>query len=322
MNAKFLKTLSDTQNPLMAEKELLECLVVKHMFENKNVRRHCVLAGSMSLTAAQRPGKAQNDQSNTHKNFLRLSNDIDFAITDFQELSPNRTKNNLNDFKDHFKNSVFMMKSHIDNMVKPIGKFDIYTDREVRDKSQNGRKYSYPEIHLYYQSQLNNQHFGHINLEFMPRHYNTDVIEYRAIVPYSLQNPISEPVVPTVCPTQTFWDKCYALHTISTMGIMRPGLAHHYYDVACIYDTMDLSNATKYLNSIVQYQQIYTTRKQDTGLSVEQLRLVPSPDVSAELSKDYQSIQNTFIKTPESWESIIKTIQIINNKLVNHGHQK
>lgn len=311
MDKDDLTILLNAKKPLRAEKDLMECLILQNLFSDTDLRDNCILTGSGSITKSYNIGN-------------RISKDIDLAWGDFDELSRTRSVKELNDFKDDFKEFVFeKMKYKIAEVVQPLGKFEILTDRDLRKKSvkyrlETGRRSS-PELHLYYKSALGHRYTGHIAIEFIPRHYADEVIDLRCITPSAFDGKMVIQNIPTVHYSQTFWDKCYALHVISQLGAIRPGLAHHYYDVSCMSNFVNILHSTQCLTDVVVYQGVYTTRNVFQPSSVCEIQLVPNEKTIQELKQDYKTIRNSFKGPQEAWENVIGNIKALNNKIRHIG---
>lgn len=299
------------KNPIMAEKDYLECVILDMLFSDSFFKNNFIFAGGGTITKIYKIGN-------------RIGQDVDLVYTDFEDLPTNRGTNKLKKFKDKFNNFVFNdLNTKVNQTMKEIGDFTILTDKQVRASQIVKQGGTQPILYVYYSSNLNPNIEKCINIEFIPRHYDKNAIDYGYVIPYSLGT-LMPVKIPTVHYSQTFWDKIYALHTIQQIGAMRPGLAHHYYDVANLVPCVKLNQTQNMFKSIEKYQQIYTTRKMATVESVSDLNLMPCNADLCKLSADYQNMSNRFIGRMDSWSNIMITLNMVNKTLqeLNNGEER
>ena len=290
------------KNPIMAEKDYLECVILDRLFNEPFFNKNFVFTGGGTITKVYKIG-------------TRIGQDIDLAFTDFEDLQENRGTKKLNNFKDKFNNFVFNdLNKEVTKVMKSIGHFTIMTDRQMRASQPVKIGRALPTLYCLYSSNLNPRIEKCIDIEFIPRHYAPETIEYRAVVPYSIGAPTSMEI-PTVHYAQTFWDKVYALYTIHQIGVMRPGLAQHYYDVANLAPCVKLDQTKDMFQSIEKYQKTYTTRKIASPERICDLELLPAEEDLSKLSTDYSNMSNRFIGRQESWQNIICALQTLNKNI-------
>ena len=287
-------------NPLLAEKDYLECMILDRLFDEPYVKSNFIFAGGGTITKIYHLGN-------------RIGQDIDLALTNFNEDPANHSQ--LHRFRVKFTKFVFTdLNMKIQSTLKQIGDFSIITDRQLRAQNNIKTGCASPTLHVSYISDLNPQFVGCISIEFIPRHYNSDSIKHGFCKPYATNFEMNTDI-PAVHYAQTFWDKVYALHTIHEIGVMRPGLAHHYYDVANLSTKVDLNKTQNMFTSIAKYQQQYTTRKLPPLTSITNVHLMPSVPDMKKLSVDYGNLTNRFIGTMEPWVRILVTINKINKNI-------
>jgi len=299
------------KNPIMAEKDYLECVILDRLFSDSFFKNNFIFAGGGTITKIYKIGN-------------RIGQDVDLVYTDFEDLPLDRGTKKLNNFKDKFNNFVFNdLNTKVNQTMKEIGDFTILTDRQVRASQIVKQGRAQPTLYVYYSSNLNPNIEKCINIEFIPRHYDAISLDQGYVIPYSLGT-LMPVKIPTVHYSQTFWDKIYALHTIHQIGAMRPGLAHHYYDVANLVPCVKLKQTKNMFKSVEKYQQTYTTRKMPLVQSISGLDLMPSTQDLQKLSTDYQNMSGRFIGRMDSWANIITILNMINKtiKQLNNGDER
>lgn len=290
------------KNPIMAEKDYLECVILDRVFNDSFFTKNFVFAGGGTITKVYKIGN-------------RIGQDIDLAYTDFEDLPEAHGTRVLNKFKKKFNDFVFNdLKDKACNVMKDIGKFTIVTDSQIRASQPVKQGRAQPTLHILYSSNLNSSTEKCIDLEFIPRHYASESVDFRSVVPYSLGTPTSKEI-PTVNYAQTFWDKIYALHIIHQIGLMRPGLAHHYYDVANLAPCINLEKTQHMFKDIEKYQQTYTTRHITSPEHISDIDLMPKPEDLPLLEQDYANMQNRFISRSETWSNIMTSLIALNKKI-------
>ena len=290
------------KNPIMAEKDYLECVILDRLFNESFFSKNFVFSGGGTITKVYKIG-------------TRIGQDIDLAFTDFEDLPETRSTRKLNNFKDKCNDFVFNdLTAEVTKVVKSIGHFTIMTDRQIRASKPVKIGRALPTLYCIYSSNLNPKTEKCIDIEFIPRHYESENIEYRAVIPYSLGTPTSTEI-PTIHYSQTFWDKVYALYTIHQIGVMRPGLAQHYYDVANLAPCVKLNQSQNMFKSIEKYQKTYTTRKIASPDNMQNIDLMPPECDLQKLSDDYSNMSNRFIGRQESWQNIMYTLQMLNKNI-------
>jgi hypothetical protein len=299
----LLDSFKSAQNPQLAEKDYLECMILDRLFEEPYFKENFVFAGGGTITKIYRMGN-------------RIGQDIDLALMNFEE-NP-QSNNQLKKFRTKFTKFVFEdLNIKVQATIKHIGNFEVITDVEQRIKTTGQQNIGVPSptLHLSYYSELNPHIKGTISIEFIPRHYDSAEIYNKPVTPYSTGSIMTNDV-PTVHYAQTFWDKVYALHTIHQIGLMRPGLSNHYYDVASLSKNVNLDETQHMLFSIAEYQKQFTTRKLAPLQSVTDVKLMPNctSDMKS-LSVDYQTLRGRFIGAAEPWPRVLMTINKLNKNL-------
>lgn len=290
------------KNPIMAEKDYLECVILDRLFDEPFFKKNFIFAGGGTITKIYKIGS-------------RIGQDIDLAFTDFEDLPETRGSKKLNNFKDKFVDCVFNdFNKEVTKVVNTIGHFTIITDRQLRASQTIKQGRALPILYCSYSSNLNPKIEKCINIEFIPRHYDSETVEYHSVTPYSLGTP-STTEIPTVHYAQTFWDKIYALYTIRQLGVMRPGLAHHYYDVANLAPCVKLNQTQNMFKAIEKYQQLYTTRKMTSPERICDLEILPTENDLQTLASEYSNMSNRFIGRQETWNNILCTLQTLNKNI-------
>ena len=300
---RYIKdSFKSANNPLLAEKDYLECLILDKLFTDPYFKDSFVFAGGGTITKIYKMGN-------------RIGQDIDLALVDFNDDPKNSSQ--LHRFRTRFTKFVFNdLNTRVSATLKQIGDFKIITDHEYRAQQDIHFGAASPTLHILYQSEFNQN--GDINIEFIPRHYDTDTIQHKAVTPYSTGETMTSDV-PSVHYAQTFWDKIYALHTIHEIGVMRPGLSNHYYDVANLSKSVNLGETQNMLLSVAEYQQTFTTRKMTPLTSVHDVKLLPSAPDMKRLSIDYQHLRGRFINNMEPWPRVLMTINRLNKNIKTLG---
>ncbi|MDR0741688.1 MAG: nucleotidyl transferase AbiEii/AbiGii toxin family protein [Rickettsiales bacterium] len=301
ISVESYKTLKQSKMPRLAEKDLLECLILDRLFANQYIAENFVFSGGSSI-------------SKSHGLIRRFNEDIDLACSDFDDIPKRRPQNQLTKFKKNFKKFVFdVIKPKINHLINQDQQFMIATDQDWKALS-NTECFTYPMLHLFYKSEFS-EDMGHLYIEIIPRKYDDSLVSCKQVIPYSTKEKIGN--IPTVSCEQTFWDKIHAIH--SNAKTEKPNCEHlfsrHYYDVAKLSETTDLDKSKKLLFNIVKYQQTYTTRKIEWLESFKNINLIPNDSVLEKLEDDYKKLQKTFLEPPESWAGIIQTLRHLNQNL-------
>jgi len=289
------------KSPLLAEKDYLECLILDNLFSDPYFKDNFVFAGGGTITKIYQLGN-------------RIGQDIDLALTEFDTNPQNSSQ--LHRFRTRFTKFVFNdLNIKITGTLSEIGEFSIITDAQYRAQNHITTGCASPTLHVIYSSQINPTIKGDINIEFIPRHYSPESIQHGPATPYSTGIQMTQDI-PAVHYAQTFWDKVFALHTIHEIGVMRPGLANHYSDVANLSKSVNLDTTQDMLMSIADYQRQFTTRKMTPLKSFRDVKLLPSVPDMKRLSIDYQQMQNRFIGDKvESWPRVLITINRLNRNI-------
>lgn len=309
ISSENIDVFRNQQNPLLAEKDYLECVILNRIFEDSFFKDNFIFTGSGTI-------------NKTYKISARFSQDIDLAFCDFEDLPDTRSSAKLKRFKIKFNKFVFEdLKQRITKIVKDIDDFTIVTDKQIQlTQSISNHRLAAPALYMFYYSDVKPNTPMCINLQFMPRHYQSEIIEYHTITPYALNKPTTQKI-PTVHFAQTFWDKIYALHIVHQIGVMRTGLSTHYYDVVNLAPNVKMNRTKQLFKSVEKYQTIYTTRNivpLDTLCDVD---LMPKSNDLPILQKDYSDVSNSFIGCPESWQSIILGLKKV-NAIIHNLNQK
>lgn len=292
------------QNPQMAEKDYLECVVLDKLFNNQYICDNFLFAGGASLSKA-------------YQLSMRVGQDIDLVCTDFEELADNHSRKQLEKFKKRFKYNVFgELKTKIGEIINKDQDFLILTDADWCGLKNSEIFLTSPTLHLMYRSDFCSN-LGHMCIEVIPRKYNSDSIESRAVVPYAIGQSIG--IIPTVRFENTFWDKIYALHSnaVSTRPHSNQFFSRHYYDVAMLSDSnrVDLAKTQYKLFEIERHQAKYTLKNLEPLETAANVQLLPDDDTLIKLGADYEQMSDRFLALRDNWQSIIKKLGSLNEKL-------
>lgn len=302
INTEHYKIFQKTNNPIMAERDYLECAILEQLFENQYIESNFKFAGGGSIT------KAYNISQ-------RIGQDIDLSCSEFEELPDDRSKKQLDRFRKTFKKFVFeVLKPKINYLVNKDQQFMLITDADWRKLENKEEFLASPSLHFIYKSQFCSG-IGHLTLEIIPRKYDAEVINYRSVVPYSIKQEMGS--IPTVRYEQTFWDKIYALHSIANMPNphISQSISRHYYDVANMSEIVDLEKTKDMLFNIARYQEKYTTKNLKKLESPKEIVLIPNDTLLSKIATDYSSMSEQFLTNPESWQNLIRKLTILNQKI-------
>jgi len=312
INTDIYDAFRRQKNPFRAEKDYLECVILNRLFEEPYFYDNFIFTGGGTVSKIYKIG-------------TRIGQDIDLAFRDFEDLPETRSTRKLTNFKIKFNDFVFDdLKPRVAKIMKDIGDFTIITDKQVLLTQTTGKRRSaLPTLYIFYDSNLMPKNPMCIDLEFIPRHYRSEVIEYHSVVPYALQTPVS-PKIPAVHFSQTFWDKVYALHVIHQKGLMRSGLSTHFYDVVNLAPSVKMNQTQHMFKSIEKYQAIYTTRDIEPVEDICKLNLMPKTEDLTELEKDYSGMSNRFTGRPESWQDVVCALREVNMRIrnLNQGDER
>jgi predicted nucleotidyltransferase component of viral defense system len=287
--------------PRLAEKDMLECLMLEKLFTDQYLIENFVFSGGASI-------------SKSYNLTQRSCADIDLTCRDFQELNE-PSKSRLKKFRADFKNFVFdVVKPKVNFIINQNQQFMIVTDRDWKALSDAGKRYSSPTLHVFYKSMFS-VGAEHLSIEIIPRRYSDEIVKYRRVIPYSTRQEIGN--IPTVALEQTFWDKISALHYNATADKPRCAshYSRHYYDVAKICEHVDLNATKDMFADTILYQQKYTSKKINWAKSVQEINLIPNKNILARLGQDYISLSELFPDTPESWNFIVCVLEQLQQKM-------
>ena len=291
-----------TNNPKMAERDYLECVVLDKLFQDDYIKSSMVFAGGGTLTKAY----SISD---------RIGQDIDLACADFQDIPDTRSKKQLANFKRNFKEFVFDdIRPRFETILGQGAGFKIMTDRDWNSLRNEHQFMSSPTLHLMHPSAFTTD-FLHICVEIIPRKYNPNITSVQTLVPYSLGGS-SFGEIPTVAYEQTFWDKVFALHSnaLARVPHFDEGFSRHYYDVATLSPFVDLSGSAHMLRDISAHQQKYTTKDLGIIQSPSSVQLLPDDSTLCKLADDYYAMSGAFSKMPETWTRIVQMLNELNQR--------
>ena len=306
LSATLYKAIQQLEKPKLAEKDILECQILKKLFEDKYIADNFAFSGGASLFKS-------------YNMIQRQGPDIDLVCNDFQELGVQRSKKQLNNFKERFKNYVFdVIKPKINSIINQNQQFMIVSDRDWKLLSQNAgggiKLPSFPTLHLLYKSEFDGT-LEHLSFEITPRKYDDVNINNQMIKPYSTGQAVAN--IPTVSYQQTFWDKIYALHTNAIIERPRSSgkFSRHYYDVSQIMPNMNLGKTQDLFINIAKYQNTYTTKQIEFPIDVQTIQLLPDEVILNKLEQDYIDMEKDFVGEHDSWTDIVKGLMQLNVKL-------
>lgn len=302
INTATYNILRRAQNPGLAEKDYIECVVLDTLFSNAYIGDNFVFAGGASL-------------SKTYQLSMRIGQDIDLVCTEFEDIPDNHSRKQLEKFKKHFKYRVFdEIKQKIGEIINPEQQFLILTDQDWRMLKNTESFMTSPTLHLMYKSEFS-PNLGHLSIEVIPRKYPEKIIAQHSVVPYSIGQSIGN--IPTVRFEQTFWDKVYALHSnaVASRPHSNQFYSRHYYDVAILYGTnnIDLPGTQSMLFDIERHQAKYTLKNIAPLGTPANVQLIPDSETLEKLGNDYDQMADKFLGARTDWAKII-------NNLASLGH--
>lgn len=304
-HSPVFKAICSMSCPIEAERDYIECKILDALFADASLADKLVFSGGATLS------KSYNMRH-------RISHDLDLVCTDFTEVPQERSRRQLQSFKNRFKEFVFdQLRAGINYAINQDLHFMITTDREWRALHSPEQGMSYPVLHVLYKSVLNNS-VGHINIEIMPRKYNPSAVSFQAVVPYALNTPTRE--IPTVAYTQTFWDKVFALHCLATGISIRTNdfYSRHYFDVAQMADRVNIGDTFHMFQDTVSYQTRYTTKDIIPVSEPSKISVIPNDTILNNLEVDYYANKTQFVNRRQpKWDSIIQKLKKFNARLTN-----
>lgn len=304
INNNTYNILRRAQNPTMAEKDYLECVVLEKLFDNGYFCDKFLFAGGATLSKA-------------YQLSMRIGQDIDLVYTGFTDLPDDHSRKQLEKFKKRFKANVFdELKAKINETINQDHDFLILTDADWIGLKNPENFLTSPTLHLMYKSEFC-ANLGHMCLEIIPRKYSDDAIECRAVVPYSIGQTMGQ--IPTVRYENTFWDKVYALHSnaMATRPHSNQFFSRHYYDVAVLSDSqkIDFTKTKDKLFEIERHQAKYTLKNLTPLGTPASVQLLPDQDTLDKLGADYTQMSDRFLALRDDWSNIVQKLQILNSKL-------
>ncbi len=303
-NSPVFKAISFMPNPLDAERDYIECQILDAIFADASLCDKLVFSGGATL-------------AKSYNLCHRISRDLDLSCTGFTDLPTDRSRGQLKKFKNRFKEFVFdQLRADMHYAINQDRRLMIVTDRDWRVLHNPEQRFSYPALHVLYQSILNNS-LNYICIEIIPRKYNASAITYHSASPYSLTMPTRE--IPTVAYEQTFWDKVFALHSVAD-GSASPDsefYSRHYFDVAQLSDKINIGDTFHLFNDTITYQTTHTTKKIAPIISTADICLIPPASTLVKLGSDYNAQRNQFLQTPPEWDAIVKKLQALKTRLNN-----
>lgn len=290
---EILDSFCLAQNPLAAERDYIECNILNQIFQFPYFCNNFVFTGGGTISKIYHMGN-------------RINQDIDLACFDFKEVAPTRSVGQLSKFKDRFKDYIFTeLKEKFETSLHDFGKFKIITDKQWRTENSGMSKHSTSTLHIQYGSMVNPKLKDIISLEFIPRHYSSDKIKYNSVVPYSVKESEISTKIPNIKFEQTFWDKIYALYSISKNVVSRDGLSRHFYDVVHIVPYVVLEETQDMFWDTVAYQNLYTTKNLENPKKISGLNIVPDDAKTQALAQDYNNNKDQYMTPIVPWEYIM-----------------
>lgn len=302
INTESYRAFLRCDNPRFAEQDWLECHLLSELFQDAYFAKNIVFTGGSTLTKSYHLS-------------TRYNHDLDLTCTDFEDIPDNRSGKALNNFRNRFKEYVFdVIRPKINYVANQNKKFMILTDRDWRVLNDSTNIPSTPSLHFLYKS-IHRPDVGYMCLEFIPRSYPASSITLCPITPYATHKTLGP--IPTLCYSQTFWDKIFALHTMSLTTEDRVPLtcSRHYYDVANIADKVDLDTTQAMFNCTQQYQMKYTHKKISPIVSMADINLIPNMTVGKKLVTDYQNVLKMYAPHLPSWKDIMHKLMILNKRI-------
>ena len=300
------KILRQAKEPEMAEKDYLECVVLDKLFNDSYMADNMLFAGGASL-------------SKSYQLSMRIGQDIDLVCTDFADIDIPDVHSNkqLEKFRKRFNAKVFTeLTQRINQIINKNQQFFILTDFDCRGFANTELFMTSPTLHLMYKSEFCSN-LGHLCIEIIPRRYPADSIQYTSVVPYSINQSLGD--IPTVRYENTFWDKVYALHSNTVAKRPKSGsfFSRHYYDVSRLYDLncVDLTKSKHMLFDIEKHQAKYTKKCIPALNSMSDIQLLPDAEALEKLGKDYVQMSNKFLCPQNDWNTIIKSLCCLNQRL-------
>lgn len=285
-----------------AERDYIECQILDTIFSDASLGDKLIFAGGATLTKS-------------YNLCHRISRDLDLSCTEFTDIPIDRTRRQLQRFKDRFKEFVFdQLRTEINYVINQDKRFMIATDREWRVLHNPEQRVSYPALHVLYKSMLN-QAFNYICIEIIPRKYSVSAISHQSATPYLI--PGSTRAIPTVAYAQTFWDKIFALHSVANDTIPRDStfFSRHYFDVAQMSDKINIDDTYHMFNDTVTYQMKYTTKNIVPVTNAADICILPRAPESTLLESDYVTHNGEFLATPPTWDGIIQKLLALKSRL-------
>lgn len=280
------------KSPFLAEKDMLECLILSELFKHPYFAKNVVFVGGSSLSKSY--GFTQ-----------RVGSDIDLVFHNLPLLPYDRSRNQLKTYNKNFRKFVFDDIQRLTcSIINKDRQFLIINDRDLNTMNRRYDVESTPTLHIFYESKFQ---FGpgKISLEMGPRKYPENVMHNCPVTPYSTKKTLA--YIPTVICEQTFWDKINALHM--NAFIENPYCARsysrHYYDVANMAGAVNLFYTHHLLNNTIKYQQVYTFRKNYTTDYSEGVTLIPNDNVLEQLGQDYVNMSDKFTISQKTWEGVV-----------------
>lgn len=302
LNNTTYNILRKTQNPELAEKDYLECVVLDKLFNNAYFCDNFVFGGGASLLKS-------------YQLSMRTGQDLDLICMDFDELSDDHSRKQLEKFKKGFKLNVFgNIKVKIGEIINKNKEFLIMTDADWCGLKNMEMFLTSPTLHLMYRSNFGSN-LGHMCIEIIPRKYSGSDIEARAVIPYSLKQPVGN--VPTIKYENTFWDKVYALHSnaVSAHQHTNQFFSRHYYDVATLASVVDIKQTKNKLFEIEKYQAKYTLKNITPLESTASVQLLPDEDAMQKLGADFTEMSDRFVCEHDDWKTVTRKLHMFGKKL-------
>ncbi|UUD36578.1 nucleotidyl transferase AbiEii/AbiGii toxin family protein [Mycoplasmopsis citelli] len=299
------------------EKDLWVCIVLKYLFNDFKYKDYLVFKGGTSLSKA-------------HNLIKRFSEDIDLSM-DIRvlgypdgELNKSKSNSQLKKFNKNIKeeNFKFLKEEVLPILQHDLGK--IFKDKEIKLYIEESDPYTicfdYPKKFPVRSSILKI-----IKLE-MGRLADPEPASQKEIKPYIFEtfpNVAWEKIfVKTVEPIRIFYEKATILHRIANRysQIYPDRYARHYYDLYKMLQT-DLEEQSlqnlDLLDSVIEFKKKYyptNTAKYDLIYEAK-LKLVPSQEAIDFFKNDYKNMNEMFFEDIVSFDEIIKTLQIHEDKL-------
>ena len=307
--------------PQLIEKDFWVCWILKILFSLPSAGNHLTFKGGTSLSKCYNVIKrfSEDVDVSIERSFLASQESIEPGNTQSGKENKRRLERLKQACQEKIVNIIMPeLRNKIDSHISVLGKWEVEMD--PYDKDKQTILFKYPNT---FGSSMDDYIQPVVKIELGARSDHWPV-ETMTIEPYianaSEKMIIKGTSVRVLGAERTFWEKATILHAIRNSSKLRERMSRHYYDVFAMVDSPIFDKAIENIDLLLKVAEHKALFFRDAKARYDlarpgSLRLMPQEEHVARLNDDYQQMQEMFFEDPPSFESILKKLQIAEDKI-------